>query len=212
MRITIRLLSRIIFILLFFIVTFAGKKQNVTGVWHLVKPKQTLWRIAYIYKVPIKYLARVNNIKDISQIKAGDFIFIPGHKVPLEVGVAPVKSEAPKYNFILPIAGKIVTYYRGKSGENFNGIDIQPYKANADIKAAENGVVKYIGYIEGYGTVIIIKHSNLFYTVYAGVADTYAKLEMNVTKGDVIGTCGDILHFQLIKNGYPVNPVEYIKQ
>ncbi len=48
------------------------------GVYHTVKPGQTLYTIARTYDVELYKLMRINGIKDPTKIKPGDKIFIPG--------------------------------------------------------------------------------------------------------------------------------------
>ena len=48
------------------------------GVYHTVEPGQTLFRISRTYGVDSDYLARINNISDPTQIRAGTRLFIPG--------------------------------------------------------------------------------------------------------------------------------------
>lgn len=48
------------------------------GIYHTVQPGQTLYRIGQTYKIDADYLARVNGIRDPSQLKAGKRLFIPG--------------------------------------------------------------------------------------------------------------------------------------
>lgn len=48
------------------------------GVYHTVKPGQTLYRIGQTYGLEADYIARVNSIRDPSQLKVGTRLFIPG--------------------------------------------------------------------------------------------------------------------------------------
>jgi len=48
------------------------------GVYHTVEPGQTLFRISRTYGVDSDYLARINNISDPTQLRAGTKLFIPG--------------------------------------------------------------------------------------------------------------------------------------
>lgn len=59
----------------------AGRK----GVFHRVRPGETLWRISYTYGVDMQDVAEINNIKDPEEIKAGKRLFIPGAKKALKV-------------------------------------------------------------------------------------------------------------------------------
>jgi lipoprotein NlpD len=65
----------------------------VNGVYHTVKPGQTLYRISKTYQVDEGYLARANGISDPTQISVGSQIFIPGADRVLRVPV--VNSPKP---------------------------------------------------------------------------------------------------------------------
>jgi hypothetical protein len=52
--------------------------HKTRGVYHTVKRHQTLWRISKTYNVDMYRVARINGIKNVSEIKAGQKIFIPG--------------------------------------------------------------------------------------------------------------------------------------
>ena len=59
-----------------------------TGVYHVVEPGQTFYRIAKTYGVDETRLARVNDISNPSRIEVGQRLYIPGAKVPLNVPTA----------------------------------------------------------------------------------------------------------------------------
>jgi N-acetylmuramoyl-L-alanine amidase len=46
--------------------------------YHIVKPKETLWRIGKLYSVPIRTIMKVNNIRDEKKISIGQSLLIPG--------------------------------------------------------------------------------------------------------------------------------------
>ena len=48
------------------------------GIYHTVKPKETLWRIAKTYGINLQTLAEINNIDEPAQITVGQKLFIPG--------------------------------------------------------------------------------------------------------------------------------------
>jgi lipoprotein NlpD len=49
-----------------------------SGIYHTVKPGQTLYRISKTYNVDQHYIARVNDITDPDQVQAGARLYIPG--------------------------------------------------------------------------------------------------------------------------------------
>jgi len=77
------------------------------GIYHTVKPGQTLYRISRTYHVDEKYLARVNGIGDPSKISVGTRVFIPGATTERRVPV--VKSSSPSVKTARKSTSKPVT-------------------------------------------------------------------------------------------------------
>mgnify|MGYP001101793585 CR=1 FL=1 len=97
------------------------------------------------------------------------------------------------------------------------GIDIEAEKG-ASIKAALAGDVTESGADASYGNYIKIRHPDGFTTVYAHCSKLIAKKGQKVEQGDIIARVGDTgasvgahLHFEIWKDGKPVNPLNYIK-
>ena len=114
-------------------------------------------------------------------------------------------------------AGYISSSYGSRWGGFHKGMDFAA-SAGTPIYAAASGKVIYSGYNSGgYGNLIIIEHSNGYQTYYAHCSRLYANVGEQVSKGDRIagvGTTGDStgnhLHFEIRKNGTPVNPANYL--
>ena len=66
--------------------------ERMRGVYHRVKPGETLWRISKAYNVDLQELAEINNITDASRISVGSVVFIPD--VPQVIDLPPVKPPA----------------------------------------------------------------------------------------------------------------------
>ena len=71
-------LSRFSLALLIAVTIVAVLTACHTGVYHTVEPGQTLFRISRTYEVDSDYLARINNISDPTQLRAGTRLYIPG--------------------------------------------------------------------------------------------------------------------------------------
>ena len=56
-----------------------------TGVRHVVRAGQTLWRIAWVYGVTVDELARVNGIDDPTSLAEGRALLVPGATAVLDV-------------------------------------------------------------------------------------------------------------------------------
>lgn len=64
-----------------------------TGVYHVVEPGQTFYRIAKTYGIDEAHLAKVNRVANPGRIEVGQRLYIPGAKVPLTVPVIDAKQK-----------------------------------------------------------------------------------------------------------------------
>lgn len=113
-----------------------------------------------------------------------------------------------------PVKGKIIQRYSPGSGKK--GIDISAAKG-ALIKSAEAGKVVYSGQgLVGYGRLIIIKHNDTYLSAYAHNQSLLVNEGQVVKKGQSIARLGRSgtnrykLHFEIRKNGKPVNPMSFL--
>lgn len=86
------------------------------------------------------------------------------------------------------------------------------------VKAAENGVVTYTGWMKGYGNLVIIKHLNRYETRYAHLNKIEVKNGQKIKTKQLIAESGETgnvtgphLHFKVRKNEIPTNPMNYFK-
>ena len=127
----------------------------------------------------------------------------------------------------MPASGEVLAQYSSELLFNealgdyraHNGIDIAADEG-CSISAAADGTVDDI-YSNAFGDGITISHSDGIITKYmclGGVENL--KAGDTVKAGDVIGTVGKSkgenvtephLHFEVFKDGIPVNPMEYLK-
>jgi hypothetical protein len=96
------------------------------------------------------------------------------------------------------------------------GIDIGN-KTGTPIYATADGVVKSTSVGSDLGRVITVNHGYGYKTRYAHLSKIEVKRGQKVRRGDLIGLMGSTgystgphLHYEVIKNGKQVNPVEYI--
>lgn len=87
-------LSRFSLALLIAVTVVAVLAACHPGVYHTVEPGQTLFRISRAYGVDSDYLARINNISDPTQLRAGTRLYIPGANQQRRVEVV-TSSPAP---------------------------------------------------------------------------------------------------------------------
>jgi murein DD-endopeptidase MepM/ murein hydrolase activator NlpD len=96
------------------------------------------------------------------------------------------------------------------------GIDISA-QAGKEIKAAADGVILFANWTNDLGYLVIIDHLNGFVTYYGHNQVLLKRERSTVKKGDVIALLGNSgkstgphLHFEIWKDGVPVNPKEYL--
>lgn len=97
------------------------------------------------------------------------------------------------------------------------GVDIAS-RFGSTIKAMGGGVVSYAGDKDGYGCTVEINHGNGYSTRYAHCKSTLVRVGDRVTKGQgvaLVGTTGRStgphLHFEVLRDGRPVNPSSYLQ-
>lgn len=100
--------------------------------------------------------------------------------------------------------------------EMHHGIDFAG-KMGGDVIAVAKGVVTYAGERHGYGDVIDIAHGNGFVTRYAHNSKILVSVGDTVEKGFRIAEIGSSgrstgphVHFEVLKNGKQINPVQFI--
>ncbi len=122
----------------------------------------------------------------------------------------PVKPAAADGKFRWPVSGSILTDFSASR----TGINIAVQEGTA-VRAAESGEVIYVGdAVEGYGNLILIKHSNGYVSAYAHLKAATVNKGDFVNRGDAIGTAGMTgavdrpqLHFEIRKGATPVDPM-----
>ena len=113
-----------------------------------------------------------------------------------------------------PAKGKLTGKYSPAKG--INGIQISGQSGSA-ITAAAQGRVVYVGEgLRGYGKLVILKHSHTFLSAYAHNDTILVSEGQEIKSGQKIakmgssGTSKTMLHFEIRKDGKPVDPLRYL--
>jgi lipoprotein NlpD len=179
------------------------------GTCHLVKRGQTLFSIARAYGVPLETLAEANQIPDPSHVQSGRVLFIPGAAAPIEI-----LPSIPVTLLAWPLEGRLTSYF-GSEGTrpDHEGIDIDG-EVGQVVRAAAAGRVIWAGEERGYGNVVILNHGGGLSTLYAHASRLLVGPDQSVEAGEPVAEVGDTgnargahLHFEVHRNGQPVNPL-----
>lgn len=121
-------------------------------------------------------------------------------------------------NLKRPTRGGISSGFGRRWGSFHSGVDINADFGD-DVFAADSGVVTMSKYLGNYGNIIEIDHKNGYKTRYAHLSAMYKKIGDKVSKGELIakvGTSGRVtgphLHFEILVNNTPVDPMIYLRR
>ncbi|MBI2974090.1 MAG: M23 family metallopeptidase [Deltaproteobacteria bacterium] len=123
---------------------------------------------------------------------------------------------------IWPVRGWVTSEFgmrrspRGIGTRFHEGIDIAA-SIGTPVYASGDGVVTFAGYKNGLGKTIIIDHGFGITTVYGHNSSLYVREGERVKRGSSISavgrtgrTTGPHLHYQVVVDGMPVDPMRYI--
>lgn len=194
---------------------------------HIVRRGETLFSISWRYSKDPAALARWNGLGDGSLIHPGQVIRLTPPPAgsstrtgstsasrPIPKPLPPVPTEPPP-PWSWPTAGTVSVPFGGKPGTG-TGILIDG-KVGQTVRAAASGSVVYAGSgLIGYGQLIILKHNDTYLSAYGYNASLLVKEGERINKGQRIATMGEgperkaRLHFEIRRNGKPVNPRQFL--
>jgi len=111
--------------------------------------------------------------------------------------------------------------YRGVSYAHFHGAIDLAAPLGTPVSAASDGVVAFVGHLPDGAMIVLIAHPGGYVSEYAHLDDTFARPPVKagqvVKTGQVIGfigltgiTTGAHLHFAVMKDGTPVDPLSLL--
>lgn len=121
----------------------------------------------------------------------------------------------------LPVNGRISSHFGMRTdpirgGKNFHsGLDISANPGD-EVRATADGVVSFSGWNGGSGNLVVLEHGHGFSTFYAHNKMNVVKVGQKVKGGEVIAYIGSTgsstgphVHYEIWKDGKPVNPADY---
>ena len=221
-----------------------GQKLTIpTSQYHTVKKGDTGYSISRQYGVTVSSLMRVNGIRKPFRLSVGQRLNLPGgakagtatyasntttsrsknspvSRKPSVGRTVAIPSPPPrsKSGFIWPVKGKLASRFGPREGGLHNdGINILA-KPGSPVKAADAGVVVYASNaLEGYGNLLLLKHSGGWVTAYAHNERLLVRPGQKIQRGQVVarvGSTGGVkvsqLHFEIRKGRKALDPLRHL--
>ncbi len=134
--------------------------------------------------------------------------------------VPPEPAAVSGHGFMWPVKGEVVLEFgpQPNKGQNNDGINIAAARGTP-VRAAENGVVAYVGNeLKGFGNLILIKHRDGWMTAYAHNEGVAVHRGEQVKRGQqiaAVGSTGSVtspqLHFEIRHGTEAVDPTDVLQ-
>ena len=191
-------------------------KQPKKGFYYTIKKGDTLWRLSNLYHVAIEDIVKANRVSDPKKLIIGQKLFIPQTKETASKRRSTAPSEVME-DFIWPVKGPVIERFGSHNKKKNNGIDIKSDEESSILAVASGKVIFSDNGPEGYGKMVIIKHSNNYVTIYSNNKENLVRLNQIVKQGEKIAKVGkskdskgSFLHFEIRKNRIPRDPLLYL--
>jgi len=150
---------------------------------------------------------------------------LPRIRQSLTVGFVPMANfGGQSVPSLWPVRGRITAGFGQRedpfSGEGafHSGVDISvPFGTN--VEAGGEGIVMNAGWDAGYGNEILLDHGYGLMTRYGHLSKLFVVMGQEVKRGQLIGevgmtgrATGPHLHYEVLVNGTPVNPIKYLRE
>lgn len=207
-------------------------ETEAAGRFYTVQPGDSLWAIAQANGISVEELAEVNGVEAPESIRPGTRLFLPGvaQVTPPSRATASASVEAPdakeletrlqaqKAPFDWPLEeGIIIRDFAPSSEIPLDGILLAAPRGTP-VLAAAAGQVLFAGTDKNeLGTLVILRHSEEWLTIYGHLEETHLVAGASVRRGQQIGRVGEsggqespLLHFQVRSGRQPVDPLRQL--
>lgn len=183
-------------------------------------------------------VAQKQDAEEESQVTQGDKVeaeIVEKPEVVIEetpIVQAPVTQKTYSFSkedmLVWPIDGNVLLNYSMDETVYFSTLDQYKYNpaliiagnVGQEVKSAEDGKVTAIKTDAQTGVTVTVSLGDGYEAVYGQLGEVCVTQGENITEGDIIGYLGEPtkyysvegcnLYFQLLKDGEPVNPLEYL--
>lgn len=141
----------------------------------------------------------------------------PQAGLPPELGDSPAEGTASSTAPLAwPLRGQLTSLFGTRWGRLHTGIDIAA-PSGTPVGAAADGVVIFVGWLGGYGRLVLVEHPGDIITAYAHLSSFTVSTGQEITAGTSVGgigctgrCTGNHLHFEVRVDGRPVDPLPYL--
>lgn len=162
------------------------------------------------------YIVRENGVEVAREVVEEKILIEPKTRVIAE-GTKQRPATVATGIFSNPTRGRLTSPFGNRWGRRHTGIDIAS-SYGTPVYSADAGRVSFAGRNGSYGNLVIIDHENGYQTYYAHNSRILVKKGDRVFKGQKISEMGSTgrstgvhLHFEVRKNGTPLNPQGFVK-
>ena len=194
---------------------------------HTVAPGETLWRISKQYGTTVEAIMAENGITDVRTVATGARLRVPTSSATADSRRDDARTYASRDprgtiggspHFGWPVEGEIISRFGYRHGQHHDGIDIRAPKGTRVYAAEAGRVIHADATLEGYGKMIVIKHTGHLYSVYAHNSKLLVHPGEFVEKGQAIAEVGQSgnattphLHFEIRTDQTPHDPLGYLE-
>lgn len=183
---------------------------------------------------------QLENMKDVLRQGADTTFALGRVREPLAVSELPTSTPLPQFSYIdydflrkpdvqfdavstqglvfpvsFPVSGIVTQEYKPEEGHF--GLDIAA-NVGSEFRSIADGVIISTEWTINYGYVIHVQHSDGYLSIYKHCANPLRKAGDIIRKDDILGTISDVgvissgphLHFEIWRNGRPLNPMNYL--
>ena len=188
--------------------------------FHTVRAGETLYAIAFRYRLSASSLAAWNSLGDGTLVRVGQRLRLSpavegSRQFRPAVPVAVAGEGPPRWE--RPVPGPVLARF-GESPLTASGIQLGG-QSGEPVRAAAGGQVVYAGSgLSGYGELLIIKHGTEWLSAYGYNQSLLVREGDRVLPGQLIARMGEgpapgnsgrrsLLHFEIRRNGTPIDPL-----
>lgn len=194
---------------------------NFSGAVYVVQAGDTLDGVAREFSVSVEAIARANQIGNINELRPGQTLVLPGGRRTVRNTVVASRSSGASARtaaagYIWPLTGVITSEFGPRWGTTHPGLDIAA-PSGTPVVAARAGRVVLSAWDGNYGLSVVLDHGDGTRTRYAHASMLLVQVGQWVEQGAPVIRVGSTgfstgphLHFEVIINGTPVNPKNYL--